>query len=1049
MSTSRASLPYRSYASADPDSAAAVDTPMALQGGRVVMGGSMSGAPTLVSATPGDNSSLVAVGSNIVLTFSANIVAGSGSIVVSDGYQQSYIDKAGHVATRWVGVTDSHVLSLSDSQVTISGNTVTIDLANDLKPGVSYNVTMASGVLKDSFNRPYAGLLDSSKLNFTTDASTVAQISGALHFNDSGTSASDYLTNVAAQSMHGTYSGILAAGDKVQVSMDNGGHWFDATAASGSWSYDGSGFDPLTANGTMLARVIDSGNQVHNTVSHGYVFDHGKPSITGTTISAGNLGAGESATVTVTFSEAVVIQSVAASAGSSSYGDFHSSDGGLTWSATVTPNALTSAASVADTLHISATDLAGNALNNIDMADYAHVPVYSVNTVTLSNDSGSSAHDFYTNSVHQTISGSYASLPVDGSILVSLDGGSTFVNATANPADHTWSVNADLLDGTQTLMVKVQDGAAQVIATYSHSYTLDTQAPEHSAASLVVDLDDDSDTGATYLDNITNAAQPSVDVHIHSAYDLHSGDVVQIVDSNHGNAIVGSYTLVDNDLQAYGGDFTIQLDQPLDDGVHQLKVQIGDLAGNTPGAASDTPLYVTVDTVKPILESSLPANGELHVARASIQMTFNEDVDLRAMYSFTLTSASGDEQSLGVENQHVSIDGHTMTIVFQHALDANTDYTLTLDGPLTDLAGNAAEWANDQVLQFHTDSGGGGSAPGALSLSYVDTTSATNPGGEATDHVTSAATIEVSGLDNNAYWSYQIDGGGWNIGTGSSFTLPDRDHAYAPGDILVKQTNAYGSSADATVGITLDTSAPDAYVVPGSIAPLSAAGGAQTITGYASYTGSGNDFIVEVSFDHTLWTRATPGTPVDGIVGWSVDGVTNGTIDVRIGDAAGNIFYDGGFTTDIGVGTAGIDTYTVGPGTMQYGQGGNDRFNLGALNFSLVDGGADTDTLGFSLNHQDFVLASYAGRLKNVEVIDLGASQFNKISIGTGVALSQFVAASAGEYTLAIHGDANDVLNLTDASYLVHQDSNYTYYDSGHNHLIVDIAIPVPMMFTA
>ena len=51
---------------------------------------------------------------------------------------------------------------------------------------------------------------------------------------DTGT-AGDFITSVAAQTVSGSYSGTLGAGEKIQVSVD-GTTWIDATAGPGSWS---------------------------------------------------------------------------------------------------------------------------------------------------------------------------------------------------------------------------------------------------------------------------------------------------------------------------------------------------------------------------------------------------------------------------------------------------------------------------------------------------------------------------------------------------------------------------------------------------------------------------------------------------------------------------------------------------------------------------------------------------------------------------------------------------------------------------------------------
>ncbi|UTW07207.1 Ig-like domain-containing protein [Pseudomonas benzenivorans] len=107
-------------------------------------------APTLTASTPADNVTAVAVGSNIVLTFSEAVQAGSGNIVISDG--------AGD--TRNIAISDT-------SQVTISGSQVTINPTADLASGRTYDVTLASGVLTDTAGNAFAGVATDA-LDFTT-----------------------------------------------------------------------------------------------------------------------------------------------------------------------------------------------------------------------------------------------------------------------------------------------------------------------------------------------------------------------------------------------------------------------------------------------------------------------------------------------------------------------------------------------------------------------------------------------------------------------------------------------------------------------------------------------------------------------------------------------------------------------------------------------------------------------------------------------------------------------------------------------------------------
>ncbi|MDQ7015251.1 MAG: Ig-like domain-containing protein, partial [Gammaproteobacteria bacterium] len=92
-----------------------------------------------------------ALADNIVLNFDSNVQAGSGNFVISDG--------AGD--TRTIAVTDA-------TQVTISGNSVTLNPSADLAAGVNYNVTYAAGVLSDAAGNGITAQADPLAHNFDT-----------------------------------------------------------------------------------------------------------------------------------------------------------------------------------------------------------------------------------------------------------------------------------------------------------------------------------------------------------------------------------------------------------------------------------------------------------------------------------------------------------------------------------------------------------------------------------------------------------------------------------------------------------------------------------------------------------------------------------------------------------------------------------------------------------------------------------------------------------------------------------------------------------------
>jgi methionine-rich copper-binding protein CopC len=115
-------------------------------------------APTLQSSVPADNATAVAVGSNITLTFSESVKAGTGNIEIRRSSDNSLFKS--------ISVTDIN-------QVSFSQSTLTINPSEDLAPNTGYYVLIPAGAVKDLANNNYAGLTTSTQLNFTTVAADV------------------------------------------------------------------------------------------------------------------------------------------------------------------------------------------------------------------------------------------------------------------------------------------------------------------------------------------------------------------------------------------------------------------------------------------------------------------------------------------------------------------------------------------------------------------------------------------------------------------------------------------------------------------------------------------------------------------------------------------------------------------------------------------------------------------------------------------------------------------------------------------------------------
>lgn len=167
-------------------------------------------APVLSSSNPTDNATGVAVSSNLVLNFSEAVQAGTGNILISNG-------------------SDTRTLSITDtSQVSFSGNSVTLNPAADLQDSSNYFVQLASGVLRDSVGNSYGGISDTTTLNFATVTATTTTTTDTLPASTATT---------ARLALGGTYQGTVdQAGD-----VD----WIGITLPAGSTAYefDLSGFD--------------------------------------------------------------------------------------------------------------------------------------------------------------------------------------------------------------------------------------------------------------------------------------------------------------------------------------------------------------------------------------------------------------------------------------------------------------------------------------------------------------------------------------------------------------------------------------------------------------------------------------------------------------------------------------------------------------------------------------------------------------------------------------------------------------------------------------
>nr|MDN4046862.1 Ig-like domain-containing protein [Massilia sp. YIM B02787] len=136
----------------------------------------------------------------------------------------------------------------------------------------------------------------SGGLTFTVDLTAPTTTVGGIAFSaDHGASNTDFITNVAAQTISGTLSAALQTGEQVEVSLDNGASWTAAQVDGTAWSLAAT----LAGSGTLQARVVDAVDNAGPVASQAYVLDTAAPTVT-ITSDAAALKAGETATVTFT-----------------------------------------------------------------------------------------------------------------------------------------------------------------------------------------------------------------------------------------------------------------------------------------------------------------------------------------------------------------------------------------------------------------------------------------------------------------------------------------------------------------------------------------------------------------------------------------------------------------------------------------------------------------------------------------------------------------------------------------------------------------------------
>ena len=213
----------------------------------------------------------------VALRTPATALTNADSLVfrVTFGEAVSRVDAADFVVTGGTTGTATNVALVSPGvyDVTVSGG----NLANfNGTVGLALKSTGGGATIQDTAGNALTNFTTTgASANYTEDntaPTAVVTVTGLSA--DSGSSNSDFYTNVASQTVSGSYTGTLGTGETIQVST-NGSTWINATASAGTWS--ASGVTLSAGTGTLQVRTVDLAGNITSGTGHSFTLDISVP----------------------------------------------------------------------------------------------------------------------------------------------------------------------------------------------------------------------------------------------------------------------------------------------------------------------------------------------------------------------------------------------------------------------------------------------------------------------------------------------------------------------------------------------------------------------------------------------------------------------------------------------------------------------------------------------------------------------------------------------------------------------------------------------------
>ena len=608
--------------------------------------------------------------------------------------------------------------------------------------------------------------------------------------DDSGLSNTDFLTNDTSLSLKGTLGATLAADETVQISLDGGATWQNVTVIGNSWTFD----DGRTlAEGTYdyWVRVIDTAGNVGETAHQQVTIDLTPPDAA-TTVTVDRISSDTGADNNDFLTQSRVFTVEGSLGAPLAAGEVVqiSLDNGVTWiTTTVTgtqwhydDNRILADGDYLYMLRV--VDAAGNvgATTSQRVTVDNDVSWPTIQFDSVSNDTGVSGSDFITSDTTLTIQGSLSkALRGDEHLMISVDGGATWVEATVNGTGWSFSDPRVLADGDHTWQVKVVDDAGNMGgAVSSVTVTVDTTPP-------VITLN------TVAFDDVVNTAEQQAGQTISGTSDAGQGSIVTVTFNGHSyQATVdanGNWSVL-----VPASDFN-----GLPDGNYTIKATVSDKAGNTVDINHDVTLSREVPT---ITIDTLSMDDVINAAEHGVPLTISGTTNAPAGQMVTIT--------LGGKTYHAVVDsnGQWSCVVSSTDVAALVDGTAYIvNAEVSNAIGNSSNsmhvvnvdlTAPGQTISIDSVQGDSG-----LSASdFVTNTNQVVLEGSLSAPLGSGETAQIS-LDGGTTWiDLVVNGSSWSYADGR--TLADGSYQY-----LVRVIDAAGNvgSLDSQA-IRVDTTPP-------------------------------------------------------------------------------------------------------------------------------------------------------------------------------------------------------------------------------------------------